>query len=250
VLRSSKASMRTWWAQVRALTRKNFLLQYRARRSFACELLAPVVFMCLLGFLELSLRLGGIDSSPASLMTLPSRGGPLPCLIFGDRNSRYGYGYPIPKAWCVTIAYSPARAYEVNEVMSRLASTHGYDAPCRQNVSTTGSSCCGSGSCIMGFETLSTMRSWMQNNQGRVGVGIQGLHSLCIRHCVRALFSLWCAHCVAQVGVFFGDAHESVSADGTITVAQDITSTLPPHLQYEIVRLQWPPPPRSRRRVS
>ena len=165
----------TWGGQVIALTRKNAKLQYRARRLFVMELFIPCAVLVLLGILDINVRYGTINPHPKAIMTLSPSDGPLPCLVFGNQNSKYGYGYPIQDAWCVPIVYAPAKSTEVRTVMGLLAAKHGYAEPVTVGNSSDISditlefapTTCGSGSeydrtknCLLGFQEVNQMRDW------------------------------------------------------------------------------------------
>lgn len=216
----------TWYGQLVALTTKNVLVQYRMRRSFACEVLTPLVIVVMLGVLDVTVRFGKIDPHPKAFMSLQAGDGPLPCYVFGSEDSKYGYGYPIPQAWCVPLVFAPARSTQVVEVMERVKQQEGYDTVCIYDEGGAGPdnrssadfgyplapSCCGTGGehertkgCILGFETYDHMREWMRLHGGR-----------------------------SAIAVAFGDMSLVEDAEGNEDPKQEIFEELPDILSYEV----------------
>ena len=50
----------------------------------------------------------------------------LPCLVFDSESGKYGYGLPIPGAWCVPMVFAPQTSPEVVAIMSHLAKANGW----------------------------------------------------------------------------------------------------------------------------
>lgn len=112
------------WHQTAALVRSRFILFRRRRVTTAAELLAPALVVAMLGALDLSVRAPPPSARPAAFETLGSVG----CHVFDDDKGRYGYGLPIPSAWCVPVVFAPATP-DVVAVMTTLAERNGYGAP-------------------------------------------------------------------------------------------------------------------------
>ena len=73
------ASAKQGMAQTAALTKKNFVLLWRARRSTLCELIVPGIFMIFMGILDMSITFGTPDANPDFITELKSEGIKLPC---------------------------------------------------------------------------------------------------------------------------------------------------------------------------
>ena len=102
-------------AQTAALTKKNFVLLWRARRSTLCELIVPGIFMIFMGVLDMSIMFGTPDANPDFITELKSEGIKLPCYLFDDENGKYGKGRPNAEAWCVPMIFAPYDNPEVLE---------------------------------------------------------------------------------------------------------------------------------------
>ena len=191
-----------WGVQVAALAGKNFILSWRAKRATACELLAPLAFMLLLGILELSVQYPSPDASVTPLLALRSGDGPLPCRVFDDEHGRHGYGLPIQGAWCVPMLFAPTTSPEVVEVMEELAVRNGYRSPVtwerpggapepcgvrlgyqpceaaevreRKMWGDDPPAMCGSvfDKCMLGFSSVSEMSTWLRLFPGRAGIAV------------------------------------------------------------------------------
>ena len=79
-------------SQASALTRKNFLLTWRLRRSTGCELIAPLAIMTLIGILDLNIKDGLPDPTPVPFSTFRSEGKPFECKVFDNEDGKFGYG--------------------------------------------------------------------------------------------------------------------------------------------------------------
>lgn len=210
-----------WGQQVRALTCKNFILTWRLRRSTACEVAAPLIIMLIIGILDIIVKNDPVNPRPPPFASFKSEL-PFPCRVFDSDEGIFGYGVPIPSAWCVPLAYAPANVADVDEIMTTVATRNGYNAPVVVNraydtVNEPGGivppECAGSGNdrektskCMLGFKDVPALKDWLRAHPGRTGVA-----------------------------VVFGDSTETENADGTTTIAETITTALPPHnTKYEV----------------
>ena len=205
----------TWTTQLQALTWKNYALSIRLCRTTACEFLAPICCMLLLGILDHQVRYGRPEVTPGAFASFKRNEGPLPCLVFDDQSGIYGYGLPITGAWCVPVLFAPTTAPDVMQIMGRAASLNGYAAPANFSGDASipgGPVACGGESrtatrqCMLGFSSVSAMKVWLKANPGR-----------------------------AAVGIVFGDTSRLVAGDGTSYTASVVTDSLPPtDVSYEI----------------
>ena len=206
----------TWRRQAVQLTRKNMTLQWRMRRSLVCELLTPVIIMCVLGLVDRETRSSSDDLDPQPFLHLHQGvQAPISCLVFDSEKGRYGLGFAIPRAWCVPIVFAPAASDEVVQVMQRLQQRHGYDRTSIFNATeqptaetNAPEACGGTTRCVLGFDTVPLLRSWLAAHPGR-----------------------------AAIALVFGDSHAIPMPDGTLITGQQIgegAAPLPADLQYEV----------------
>ena len=174
--------------------------------------------MLLIGLLDILVKTSPADPHPAPIATFSS-GSPFPCRVFDSDEGQYGYGVPIPGAWCVPLLYAPANVSDVKEIMTTLAARNGYQPPvqfegdldevgppsaCQS--SPTASSGAYDSTCVLGFQDVDSMRRWLGAHKGRAGFGI-----------------VW------------GDTTETTNADGSTSIAQEIGDALPAkEARYEI----------------
>ena len=136
-------------------------------------------------------------------------GQPFPCEVFDTAQGMYGYGRPIPGAWCVPLVYAPSSSPDVQKIMSTVAARNGLQPPVLMGSSELHDegepSACSTEirRCMVGFETVNALKTWAAAHPGRAGLGI-----------------------------IFGDTAKIPNPDGTTDTAQVITSSLDPvHIQ-------------------
>ena len=215
------STMGVFWGQLKALSWKNLLLLRRTRYLTFCELLAPLVVMCVLGSIDVALKFQPPTATQEPFLTLSSTPpAPLECRVFDNEDGRFGYRRPIPGAWCVPLLFVPTTSPEVMALMKTVATRNGFSAPTLFKSGTNADvtakqsypAACGLASnpagagCMLGFETTQEMKDWCKNNPGRAGAA-----------------------------VLFGDSKESVDIEGNTYIEEVITTALPTkHLKYEI----------------
>ena len=195
---------RRFAAQVVGILRAQFRLSRQQRRMTLCELIAPALLMCLVGLLTLLLP----PSLPGLVATDVSSGlddgQNFPCLIFDDAQGMYGYGRPIPGAWCVPLVYAPNSSSDVQAIMATVAARNGLSRT--EGVPSACATDNGDTRCMAGFETVDALKAWAAAHPGRAGLG-----------------------------VIFGDTAKISNPDGTTSTAQVITSAIPhQHVKYEV----------------
>lgn len=172
--------------------------------------------MILLGILDQTFKYGTPSTNPAAFATFESTGGHPPCYVFDSENGKYGYGLPMPGAWCVPVIYAPNTARDVQDVMGIVAARNGFSVIGNftgdPEASGAPSEDCDNNerSCLLGFATVGLLKQWHNAHNGR-----------------------------ASYAVVFGDTTED--ADGTwdeplgMSIGQRIVDSLPAdNVKYEI----------------
>lgn len=183
--------------------------------------LSPCIIICVVGILSIALDEARLPTlRPSPFLTLKDAPNASPCLVFGDQSD--GRGQLNPEAWCVPVLYAPSGVPDVETIMSTVATRNGYDAPSAASTADASLSgappSCGAqaaasaserertSACMLGFSTVAALKTWVAANPGRAGLG-----------------------------VVFGDTTEVAQPDGSVTIAEVVTSALPPaHVKYEL----------------
>ena len=201
--------------QSKALAWKNIILMMRMRWTTSCELLAPLLLMLVMSAMDVSTRATPPSTRPVPFSELS--GQMLPCLVFDHETGIYGYGLPIPGAWCIPLLFAPTTSPAVLKIMTSVAARNGYTPPfeligsqTKQGVPTARridgvKENFEHGASMIGFRTVGDLKQWVAMNPGRAGVG-----------------------------VIFGDSTLVEQRDGEIREVHTITSELPDTLNYEL----------------
>ena len=237
--------MGVFWGQLKALSWKNLILLRRTRYLTFCELLAPLVVMCVLGTIDLSVSTGLEKHQflrPLNIFLLTSRAfehvceqlkfqpptatqvpfltlsstppAPLECRVFDNEDGRFGYRKPIPGAWCVPLLFVPTTSPEVMDLMTTVATRNGFATPVKFKddgnanalATQTYPEACGRASYPAGTGCM---------------LGFE----------TTAELKEWCKSNPGRAGsaVLFGDSRESEDAEGNTYIEEVVNTALPTH---------------------